>query len=190
VGVVGIAASAGGLAALIAVLGDIPADFPLPILVVEHQLPGRKTLLPSILGRATALRVKEAEQGEAVLPGTVYVAPPDSHLRMGADRRLELSGSAPVRFQRPSANVLFESLAEHIHGAAVVIVLSGMGNDGTDGAVAVKEAGGTVLVQDEETAQCFGMPGAAIAAGVVDSVLPVTQIGRALSEIVASGASA
>jgi len=134
--------------------------------------------------------VKEAEDGEAVLPGTVYIAPPDAHLQIGADRRLELSGSAPVRFQRPSANVLFESLAKHIGGAAVVIVLSGMGSDGTDGAAAVKGAGGRVLAQDEGTSQYFGMPGAAIAAGVVDSVLPVTQIGRALTEMIASSAPA
>ncbi len=126
-------------------LGSIPHDFPLPILIVEHQLPGSKSLLPSILDRSTALTVKQAEDGETARPGTVYVAPTDTHLVIGAGRRLELLDSAPERFQRPSANVLFQSLAEHVDGAAVVIVLSGMGRDGAEGAVAVKEAGGRVM---------------------------------------------
>ena len=189
-GVVGIAASAGGLAALTAVLGSIPHDFPLPILIVEHQLPGSKSLLPSILDRSTALAVKQAEDGETARPGTVYVAPTDTHLVIGPDRRLELLDSAPERFQRPSANVLFQSLAEYVDGAAVVIVLSGMGRDGAEGAVAVKEAGGRVMAQDEASAQFFGMPGAAIETGVVDQVLPAAEIGPALSLMVAPGAAA
>jgi two-component system, chemotaxis family, protein-glutamate methylesterase/glutaminase len=189
-GVVGIAASAGGLAALTAVLGSIPRDFPLPILIVEHQLPGSKSLLPSILDRSTALTVKQAEDGETARPGTVYVAPTDAHLVIGPDRRLKLLDSAPDRFLRPSANVLFRSLAEYVDGAAVVIVLSGMGRDGADGAVAVKEAGGRVMAQDEASAQYFGMPGAAIETGAVDRVLPAAEIGPALSLMVAPGAAA
>ena len=189
-GVVGIGASAGGLAALTAVLGPIPRDFPLPILIVEHQLPGSKSLLPSILDRSTALTVKQAEDGETARPGTVYVAPTDTHLVIGPDRRLKLLDSAPDRFLRPSANVLFRSLAEYVGGAAVVIVLSGMGRDGAEGAVAVKEAGGRVMAQDEASAQFFGMPGAAIETGAVDQVLPATEIGPALSLMVARGAAA
>jgi two-component system chemotaxis response regulator CheB len=188
-GVVGMAASAGGLAALTAVLGSIPHDFPLPILVVEHQLPRSQSLLPSILDRSTALTVKQAEDGEIPRAGTVYVAPTDTHLVIGAGR-LELLDSAPVRFQRPSANVLFQSLAEHVGGAAVVIVLSGMGRDGADGAMAVKGAGGRVLAQDEASAEFFGMPGAALETGAVDRVLPAAEIGPALSLMVASGAAA
>lgn len=171
-------------------LGSIPHDFPLPILVVEHQLPGSKSLLPSILDRSTALSVKPAEDGEIARPGTVYVAPTDLHLVIGPDRRLELLDSAPVRFQRPSANVLFQSLAEYVGGAAAVIVLSGMGSDGADGAVAVKKAGGRVMAQDEASAAFFGMPGAAIETGTVDRVLPAAEIGAALSLMVASGAAA
>ena len=171
-------------------LGSIPHDFPLPILIVEHQLPGSKSLLPSILDRSTALTVKQAEDGETAQPATVYVAPTDRHLVIGAGRRLELRDSAPERFQRPSANVLFQSLAEHVDRAAVVIVLSGMGRDGAEGAVAVKEAGGRVMAEDEASAQFFGMPGAAIETGAVDQVLPATEIGTALSLMVAPGASA
>ncbi len=171
-------------------MGPIPQDFPLPILVVEHQLPGSKSLLPSILDRSTALTVKQAEDGEIARPGTVYVAPTDTHLVIGAGRRLELLDSAPVRFQRPSANVLFQSLADHVDGAAVVIVLSGMGRDGADGAVAVKGAGGRVMAQDEASAEYFGMPGAAIATGAVDRVLPAAEIGPALRVMVDSGAAA
>jgi two-component system, chemotaxis family, protein-glutamate methylesterase/glutaminase len=147
-------------------------------------------MLPSILGRSTALGVKQAEAGELPQPGIVYIAPSDTHLVLGADRRLELLGSAPVRFQRPSANVLFESLAKHVEGAAVVIVLSGMGSDGADGAIAVKDAGGRVMAQDEASAEYFGMPGAAIATGAVDRVLPVGEIGAALGDMAASGVPA
>jgi len=105
-------------------------------------------------------------------------------------RRLRLLDSAPERFQRPSANVLFHSLAEHVDSAAVVIVLSGMGRDGAEGAVAVKEAGGRVMAQDKASAQFFGMPGAAIETGAVDQVLPAAEIGPALSLMVAPGALA
>src|SRR3954451_25399899 len=97
-------ASAGGLAALTAVLESIPQDFPLPILIVEHQLPGSKSLLPSILDRSTALTVKQGEDGETARPGTVYVAPTDMPPVTGAHRRLALLGSGPGRFQRPAAN--------------------------------------------------------------------------------------
>ena len=146
--------------------------------------------MPSILARSTQLRVKPAENGETPQPGTVYVAPADTHLVVGSDRRLELVKSEPVRFQRPSANVLFDSLAKHVDGGAVVIVLSGMGSDGADGAVAVKGAGGKVMAQDEASAEYFGMPGAAIATGAVDWVLPVAEIGPALSVMMATGTPA
>ena len=134
--------------------------------------------------------MKQAEDGDKPQPGTVYIAPPDTHLVLGIDRRLALIASAPVRFQRPSADVLFESLAKHLDGTAVVIVLSGMGSDGADGAVAVKDAGGRVMAQDEASAEYFGMPGAAIATGAVDRVLPVGEIGAALGDLAASGTPA
>lgn len=187
---VGIAASAGGLAALSAVLSRLPGDFPLPILVVEHQLPGSDSVLASILDKRTPLRVKEAEDGEPVAAGTVYIAPPDHHMLLDANGRIELEESAPVDFQRPSANVLFGSLAEHADCLAVVVVLSGMRRDGADGAVAVKEAGGRVLAQNEATSEFFGMPGAAIATGVVDRILPLNSIGPALAAMVTKEAVA
>ena len=134
--------------------------------------------------------MRQAEDGDTPQPGTVYIAPSDTHLVIGIDCRLELLRSPPVRFQRPSADVLFESLAKHVGGAAVVIVLSGMGSDGADGAVAVKGAGGRVMAQDEASAEYFGMPGSAIATGAVDRVLPVGEIGAALSDMAASGTPA
>ena len=180
-GVVGIAASAGGLAALSAVLSRLPADFALPILVVEHQLPGSESTLASILDKRTPLRVKQAENGESLVGGTVYIAPPDHHMLLDAKRCIELVETAPVDFQRPSANVLFASLAEHADCAAVVVVLSGMRKDGATGVVAVKKAGGRVMAQDEATSEFFGMPGAAIATGVVDRILPLDSIGPVLA---------
>ena len=189
-GVVGIAASAGGLAALSAVLSRLSADFPLPILVVEHQLPGSDSILASILDKRTALRVKQAEDGEPLLAGTVYVAPPDHHMLLDLNGCIDLEETAPVDFQRPSANVLFGSLAKHAHSAAVVVVLSGMRKDGADGVVAVKNAGGRVLAQNEATSEFFGMPGAAIATGVVDRILPLDSIGPALAAMASKAAVA
>jgi two-component system chemotaxis response regulator CheB len=180
---VGIAASAGGLAALTVVLGAIPPDFPLPVLVVEHQPPGAPSSLAAILERHTELEVKVAEDGEQVRAGTVYVAPPDRHMLLAADWRIDLSDAEPVGFHRPSANVLFDSLAQHAASGAVVVVLSGMRRDGADGVVAVKAAGGCVLAQDEATSQFFGMPAAAIATGAVDRVLPLGAIGPALTSL-------
>ena len=166
-----------------AVLESIPADFQLPILIVEHQLSGAPSSLAAILARRTALRVKVAEEGDQIAGGTVYVAPPDHHMLVTADRRIALTETEPVGFQRPSANVLFDSLAVHIGDSTVVVVLSGMRRDGADGVVAVKAAGGRVLAQDEATSEFFGMPGAAIATGAVDAVLPLSAIGPALTRI-------
>jgi len=182
--VIALVGSAGALRPVAMVLADLPADLDAPVLVVLHLHAGYLSNLAAILGRRTLLPVKQAEAGDRPQPGHVYVAAPDFHLRMAADGTLELDGSAPVGWLRPAADVLLLSLAEAFDGGTLAVVLSGTGHDGTAGAAAVKGAGGTVIAQDEESSEFFGMPGAAVAEGVVDSVLPLGDIPAAVAAFV------
>jgi two-component system chemotaxis response regulator CheB len=178
-------ASAGGVQALGEVLAALPQDLGAALIVVLHLLPEHQSHLAAILGRQTHLRVKEAEDGDLLETGCVYVAPPDTHLFVEPDGRLALRAEPPVRNLRPSGDLLLTSLAANHNGHCLAVVLTGLGSDGTVGAGAVKKAGGTVLVQDEATSEYFSMPQAAIAAGVVDQVLPLDEIAPAVVAFVA-----
>ena len=182
--VVAMAASAGGLNATKQVLGGLPADFRAPIVVVQHLDPRHRSLMAEILDRATPLSVKQAEEGDRVTRGVVYIAPPDRHLLLNADGTLSLSRSELVHFLRPSADLLMESTAASYRERAIAVILSGTGSDGAMGVRAVKQNGGTVIVQDEKTSEFSGMPGAAIRTGCVDFVLPLEEIGGALVTLV------
>jgi two-component system chemotaxis response regulator CheB len=179
-----IAASAGGLAALSAVLTAIPADFAGAVLAVQHLDPRHKSVIDQILSRRTPLEVSLATEGARILPGRVMVAPPDRHLVVNADATVSLSDDPLVHFVRPSADRLFESAAAIFGERAIAVVLSGSGSDGDGGVRAVKRGGGTVIAQDQQTSQFFGMPGAAIGTGVVDLVLPLPDIAPALISLV------
>jgi len=183
--VVALAASAGGLAALSHVLSALPPNFPAPVLIVQHLDPHHRSWLAEILGRRAALAVCQAADGMLPAAGTVYVAPPNRHLLVRGDGALDLSDSTRVQYVRPSADLLFASLAEAWGGGAIAVVLTGTGKDGAEGVRAVKSRGGTVIVQDEASAEFFGMPGAAIRTGVADRVLPLDDIAPALVELAA-----
>jgi two-component system chemotaxis response regulator CheB len=176
---VAIAASAGGLPALATVLARLPRDFSLPIAVVQHIDPNHVSLIPHILARKTALTVKQADQGEVMMAGVVYVAPPAWHLQIDDEGHVDLTRDEPVRFLRPCADRLFVSAAR-VLGPIIGVVLSGTGSDGAAGAEAIKIAGGLVIAQDEATSAFFGMPLAAIRRGVVDRVLALDDIAPAL----------
>lgn len=180
--VVAIGTSAGGLNALRVVLEPIPERFPSSILVVQHLDPQHKSLLGELLGRHTRLRVKQAQHGEVLLPGVAYLAPPDEHLLAGPGK-VQLAHSQLVHFSRPSIDLLFESVAGTYGSRCVGVVLSGSNKDGADGTRAIKEAGGATIAQQPETAEFKVMPRAAIATGCVDSVLPLNEIGEALTEL-------
>jgi two-component system chemotaxis response regulator CheB len=182
--VVALAASAGGITALSRVLGELPVGFPVPVLVVQHLDPRHETVIAEVLGRRTGLRVKLAEMEELVLPGTIYVAPPDRHLLVDSVGRLMLTSSELVHFVRPSADLLFESVAGAYGARAVACVLSGTGRDGAMGVSAVKARGGTVIVQDPASAEFAGMPEAAVAGCPVDFVLPLDEIGGVIRGLV------
>jgi two-component system chemotaxis response regulator CheB len=185
--VVAIAASAGGLNALGLVLSGLPELFPAAVLVVQHLDPRHPSLLADILKRRTPLRVKEAQEGERLRLGTVFIAPPNRHLLVNPDATLALTQSELVHFVRPSADLMFDSVAAVFRDRAIAVVLSGTGSDGSMGVSAIKKMGGTVIAQDEKTSEFFGMPGAAIQTGHVDAVLPLADIPAALIRLVGKG---
>ena len=182
-----IAGSTGGPAALHRVLTDLPGDFPLPIVVVQHIANGFVAGLAEWLRTSSALRVKVAEDGERLAARTVYLASDDRHLGVSVERQIEMSTAAPIGGFRPSATHLYQTAARSFGPAVVAVVLTGMGSDGVDGLRAVKQAGGRVIAQNEATSVIYGMPREAVAAGVVDLELPITEIGSRLVSLVAGG---
>ncbi len=171
--VVVMAASTGGPAALARILAELPATFGAPVLVVQHIAAGFTAGLAEWLNAQCALTVRLAADGEPSRAGTVYIAPDNHQLGILPDGRLRVeTGSAESRF-RPSADHLFESAAHAFGTGVVALILTGMGNDGTRGLREVRRAGGHVLAQDEASSVVYGMPREAVAAGVVDAVLPL-----------------
>ena len=186
--VVALAASAGGLKALIEVLGGLPANLPATVLVVQHLDPRHRSLMAEILARRIALRVKEAAEGDRLRAGTAYVAPPNRHLLLNPDSSLSLSQTELVHFVRPSADLLFESVAASCRERVIAVVLSGSGSDGAMGVKAIKKTGGTVIVQEPRSAEFHGMPEAAEATGSADFVLPLSEIAPAIRTLLGAGA--
>jgi two-component system chemotaxis response regulator CheB len=181
--VIGIGASAGGIDALLRLLGPIPAGFPYAICIVLHVASTGRSVLAPILDRRCALTVVSAEHGDAVEPGHAYVAPPDHHLTVRGGH-LELGRGPSENGVRPAVDPLLRSLAESYGPSAVAVVLSGALGDGALGARAVAEAGGRVLVQDPLEAHVPSMPEHAIvAAGGAAEVLAATAIGEALARL-------
>ena len=182
--IVAMAASAGGLSALGHILSRLPADFSAAVVVVQHLDPRHRSLMAEILGRRTSLQVRQAQEGDQLQPGVVYIAPPDHHLLVNSDGRLSLSRSELVHFVRPSADLLFESVAASYQERAIAVVLTGTGSDGSMGIVAIKKVGGTTIAQDEKNAEYSGMPAAAVATKNVDFVLSLDEIAAALITLV------
>jgi two-component system chemotaxis response regulator CheB len=169
---------------------SLPEDFPAAVVVVQHIPARHKSLLAEILGRRTALRVKQAEDGDRLVPGRVFVAPPDRHVLVNPDGTLGLTRTEKVRHVRPSADVLFPSLAASCKDRGIAVVLTGGDANGAAGVRVVRQAGGTTLAQDEATSRHFAMPRAAIETGSVDHVLPLGAIGPALNRLAREGRDA
>ena len=182
--VVAIAASVGGLKAISEVLSGLPTDFPAAIVIVQHLAPQHRSLMAEILTRQTSLPVKQAQSGDKLSPGTVHIAPPDYHLLINADDTLTLNQEKVEHFVRPSADVLFNSVAHSYKERAIAVILTGSGKDGVTGIQAIHELGGMAIAQDEETSECFSMPHAAIETGSVDQILPLSKIASALVSLV------
>ncbi|SDK49870.1 two-component system, chemotaxis family, response regulator CheB [Nocardioides sp. YR527] len=182
--VIAIGSSAGGVTALGTLLAGLAADLPVPLLVVEHLDRRHKTVIADVLQRRSRLHVKLAEDGESAAPGIVYIAPPDRHLLVREGGVLTLTESELVHFVRPSADLLFESVAATYGDRAIACVLTGTGVDGSMGVTAVSDRGGTVIVEDPRTAEFNGMPEAAATTGAGDFVLPLDEIASVLDGLV------
>jgi two-component system chemotaxis response regulator CheB len=172
-----IGASWGGLRAVGTVLNGLGDDSPAAIVVAQHRGPSRGERLGQLLQRQTLLPVREAEDKDELVPGTVYLAPPDYHTLIESDGTLALSTDEHVRHARPSIDVLFCSAAEAYRERCVGVVLTGANEDGAEGLALIKELGGVAVVQDPRTAERREMPTAALEATNADLVLPLEEIG-------------
>jgi two-component system chemotaxis response regulator CheB len=180
--VVCLAASTGGPATLMRLIPKFPPNFPGAVLLVQH-IPGAfSSQFVEQLAEVSEIRVKEAEQGELMRAGTLYMCPGSHHLRVGATGRITLDDGPRISGYRPSADLTMETLAAFAGPMATAVVLTGMGTDGARGVTQVKAAGGYVIAQDEATSVIFGMPSEAIRTGVVDQVLPLDHIYRAIEK--------
>ena len=177
-----IAASTGGPATLMKFLPAFPREFSGALLVVQH-MPGTFTSqFSQQLSDACAIRVKEAEAGDILTPGTAYICPGSHHMRVSATGRVTLDDGPRILGYRPCADVTLESTAEYAGPLSIGVVMTGMGNDGVRGAQAMKSAGGYIIAQDEATSVIFGMNAEAIRNGVVDQVLPIENIFAAIEK--------
>jgi two-component system chemotaxis response regulator CheB len=187
-----IGASTGGTEAIKDVLVQMPADAP-GILVTQHMPEGFTRSFAARLDGLCKVAVKEAEDGERVLPGHVYIAPGHSHLllkKSGANYVTQLSQSEPVNRHRPSVDVLFHSAAESAGKNAIGVILTGMGKDGALGMLELRKAGAHTYAQDKDSCVVYGMPKEAVAVGAVEEVLPLNDIaGAVLERLSMSGAS-
>ncbi|WPG40679.1 chemotaxis response regulator protein-glutamate methylesterase [Variovorax sp. EBFNA2] len=175
-----IGASTGGTEAIREVLQPLPPDAP-AVLIAQHMPAGFTRSFAQRLDGLCRIRVKEAEQGERVLPGHAYIAPGGFHLslaRSGANYVAHLDQEPPVNRHRPSIDVLFDSAAKHAGKNAIGIILTGMGKDGAEGLLRMRRAGAHTLAQDEASCVVFGMPREAVALGAVDEVSPLNEISR------------
>ncbi len=175
-----IGTSTGGPNALAVLLPALPADFPLPVLIVQHMPPIFTRSLAERLTSISKITVEEAVPGEAPRPGHAWIAPGDFHLllrRDGHSVRIETNQDTPVNSCRPSADVLFRSAAEAYGPGALAVVMTGMGRDGLEGCRAIRDKGGQVLAQDSPTSVVWGMPGFVAQAGLAQRVLPLEDIG-------------
>ena len=176
-----IGVSAGGLSALNRILPDLPSDFALAVIIVQHMHATGDNFLASYLNDKCNLKVKEVDDKESILKNKIYIAPPNYHLLVEADRTFSLSIDEPVNYARPSIDVLFETAADVYKTNLIGVILTGANTDGSHGLKRIKETGGLSVVQDPSTAEADTMPKAAIAAVDVDYVLPLEEIGKVLT---------
>lgn len=184
--VLAVGVSTGGPSALEKILPELPAKFPVPVLIVQHIPEGFSNNLARSLSSRCKLPVREAVVGEPVLPGTIWLAPGDRHMEVEGplDKpRLKLHHDPPENFCRPAVDPLFRSVANVYGGRVLALVLTGMGQDGLEGAKAIRQSGGMVWAQDESTSVVWGMPGSIVKAGLAHAVYPLGHLGTALCQV-------
>jgi two-component system, chemotaxis family, protein-glutamate methylesterase/glutaminase len=171
-----IGVSAGGLSALTVVLEDLPADYHLPVIVVQHRSKDEKGLLEEILQDKCDIRVQQADEKEKITGGVVYTAPPDYHLLVEKDFTFSLTMDEKVNYARPSIDVLFETAAEIYRDKLVGIVLTGANSDGSKGVETIRQFNGLTIAQDPKEAEYPAMPLASIKTGAVSMILKLDEI--------------
>lgn len=184
--------STGGPEALAKVITALTTPLPVPMLVVQHMPAVFTRQLAARMDRIGPSTVVEAVEGQPVLPGTIYIAPGDKHMqlrRVGVSLRTAIVDGPPVNFCRPAVDVLFHSAAQLMGRELLAVILTGMGQDGKVGCGEIGDAGGTVIVQDEQSSVVWGMPGAVATAGFAHRVLPITDIARTIEQIVSRASS-
>jgi two-component system chemotaxis response regulator CheB len=173
---IAIGASAGGLHALTFLLEQLPADYPIPVIVSQHRAKDQKELLEEVLQHKCKIRIKQADEKEKIESGFAYIAPPAYHLLVERDGTFSLSSDEHVSFSRPSIDVLFESAAEVFREKLIAVILTGANNDGANGISVVKKYGGLTIAQSPREAQYPYMPQAAINYGGVENILTLKEI--------------
>ncbi len=181
---IAIGASTGGPPVVQSILQGLPADLPVPVVLVQHISPGFVEAMARWLDDTTPVSVKVARSGERLAPGVVYLPPDEHHLLVMAGGKAWLDASPPVDGHRPSVTALFDSVAEHYGAAATAVLLTGMGRDGATGLKAIHDAGGRTIAQDEASCVVFGMPRAAAELGAADEILPPAIIAARLKALV------
>ena len=182
-----VGSSTGGPSAIQSLLQQLPNDFPLPIMITQHIDKLFDRQLVKWLGDTTKFKVSLARDGEFPEEGHVYIAPADKHLvigSIGGRYVMQLNNDPPVHFLKPSVDKMFSSAAAVVGDKVLAVILTGMGKDGAEGAVAIRQNGGSMLAQDEQSCIVFGMPKAVIEAGAAQAVLPLDKIGEALAAAV------
>jgi two-component system chemotaxis response regulator CheB len=183
--IVVVAASTGGPAAVTKLAADLPKDLAAAVFVVLHMPAAFTEPFIAQLREVATLPVKEAQSNDIPQPGHIYVCPGSSHLRLSSSGKILLDTGARIDGYRPCADVALQTVSAYARSFVVAVVLTGMGNDGSKGALAVRSAGGCVLAQDEATSMIFGMPAEAIKTGAVNEVLPLRDIATAIERRVA-----
>jgi two-component system chemotaxis response regulator CheB len=184
---IAIGASTGGTEAIKEVLVGMSADAP-AVVITQHIPKAFSTSFARRMDSLSPMTVFEAEDGQHIIPGHVYIAPGDQHLlvvRDGARYRCQLSDGPPVNRHRPSVDVLFRSVAQQVGRNAIGVLLTGMGDDGAQGLKEMRDAGAYTIAQDEKTSVVWGMPGEAVKRGGVDSILPLQAIPEKLASLAA-----
>lgn len=177
-----IASSTGGPRALAELIPALPAELGQGSVIVQHMPPGFTGSLAARLDRASALHVAEAQTGDTLDPTRLLMCPGGSHLRIGLDRRLQLSDAPPVGALRPRADLTIDDAVAAWGSRLLLVVLTGMGRDGEEGAQKVKAAGGRVVVEDESTCTVYGMPRAVVEAGLADRIAPLHELHQIIAE--------
>lgn len=182
--IIAIGSSTGGPAALSVLLKQLPNDFQIPIVIVQHITAGFGQAFADWLGSECHQNVRPAVHGEPIKPGEILIAPDNTHLGVGKDGKVYLSNDVSFNHHRPSVNFLFDTVAKVFGARSIGVVLTGMGEDGVIGIKSIKMAGGRTVAQDEASSVVFGMPKAAIDAGAIDQVAPINKIMKTILDLI------